>query len=79
MSAWFTGLQLNTGIAQATGNRSSFMISINSSLIQLGGAIGSSLAAIVITFSGIQSIVFVALLTSLALILMQMVSIKRYP
>lgn len=79
MSAWFTGLQLNTGIAQATGNRSSFMISINSSLIQLGGAIGSSLAAIVITFSGIQSIVFVALLTSLALVLMQMVSIKKYP
>jgi DHA1 family putative efflux transporter-like MFS transporter len=78
MSAWFTGLQLNTGIAQATGNRSSFMISINSSLIQLGGAIGSSLAAIVITFSGIQSIVFVALLTSLALVLIQMVSMKKY-
>jgi DHA1 family putative efflux transporter-like MFS transporter len=79
MSAWFTGLQLNTGIAQATGNRSSFMISINSSLIQLGGAIGSSLAAIVITFSGIQSIVFVALLTSLALVLIQLVSMKKYP
>lgn len=35
MSAWFTGLQLNTGIAQVTKNKSSFMISINSSAIQL--------------------------------------------
>lgn len=42
MSAWFTGLQLNTGIAQVTQNKSSFMISINSTSIQLGGAIGSS-------------------------------------
>ena len=78
MSAWFTGLQLNTGIAQVTENKSSFMLSINSSLIQLGGAFGASLAAVVINLSGIQSIVFVALLTSLAIVLIQAVSMKKY-
>ena len=78
MSAWFTGLQLNTGIAQVTENKSSFMLSINGSLIQLGGAFGASLAAVVINLSGIQSIVFVALLTSLALVLIQVVSMKNY-
>lgn len=79
MSAWFTGLQLNTGIAQVTENKSSFMLSINGSLIQLGGAFGASLAAVVINLTGIQSIVFVTLLTSLALILIQVVSMKKYP
>ena len=79
MSAWFTGLQLNTGIARVTENKSSFMLSINSSLIQLGGAFGASLAAVVINLSGIQSIAFIALLTSLALVLIQMVSMKKYP
>jgi DHA1 family putative efflux transporter-like MFS transporter len=78
MSAWFTGLQLNTGIAQVTENKSSFMLSINSSLIQLGGAFGASLAAVVINFSGIQSIAIIALLTSLALVQIQMVSMKKY-
>ena len=79
MSAWFTGLQLNTGIAQVTDNKSSFMLSINGSLIQLGGAFGASLAAVVINLSGIQSIAFIALLTSLALVLIQMVSMRKYP
>jgi DHA1 family putative efflux transporter-like MFS transporter len=78
MSAWFTGLQLNTGIAQVTENKSSFMLSINSSLIQLGGAFGASLAAIVINLSGIHSIVFIALLTSLAIVLIQAVSMKKF-
>ncbi|CZQ96401.1 MFS transporter [Trichococcus ilyis] len=78
MSAWFTGLQLNTGIAQVTDNKSSFMLSINGSLIQLGGAFGASLAAVVINLSGIQSIVFVALLTSLAIVLIQAVSMRKY-
>lgn len=79
MSAWFTGLQLNTGIAQVTDNKSSFMLSINGSLIQLGGAFGASLSAVVINLSGIHSIVFVTLLTSLAIVLIQVVSMKKYP
>ena len=52
---------------------------INGSLIQLGGAFGASLAAVVINLSGIHSIVFVTLLTSLALILIQVVSMRKYP
>lgn len=77
MSAWFIGLQINTGIAQATENKSSFMISINSSLIQLGGAIGSSLSAVVISKSSIQNIVFITLSTSLSIILIQLTAHKR--
>ena len=78
MSAWFTGLQLNTGIAQATHNKSGFMISINSSAIQLGGAIGSSLAAVVISLSTIQNITYITLLTYLGIILIQWISMKKY-
>jgi DHA1 family putative efflux transporter-like MFS transporter len=78
MSAWFTGLQLNTGIAQETQNKSSLLISINSSAIQLGGAIGSSLAAIVISLSGIQNIVIITLLTGLGITLIQLISNKKY-
>ena len=79
MSLWFTGLQLNTGIAQETQNKSSFIISMNSSSIQLGSALGSSLAAIVISFGEIQNIVVIALLTSLGIVLIQWFSMKRYP
>ncbi len=78
MSAWFTGLQLNTGIAQVTQNKSSFLISINSSSIQLGGAIGSSLAAIVISLNGIQNIIYITLLTSLGIMIIQFISVKKY-
>ncbi len=78
MSGWFTGLQLNTGIAQVTQNKSSFMISINSSSIQLGGALGSSLAAVVINLSGIQNIVSITLLTGLMMITLQLIYMKKY-
>ena len=78
MSAWFTGLQLNAGIAQLTQNQSSFMLSMNSSAIQLGGAIGSSLAAIVISLGGIQNIVWIALLAGLGMTLIQFSSTKKY-
>ena len=78
MSAWFTGLQLNTGIVQVTQNKSSFMISINSSAIQLGSALGSSLAVVVIKQHGIQNIVFITLMTSLAIMFIQFISIRKY-
>lgn len=78
MSAWFIGLQLNTGIAQVTQNKSSFMISLNTSAIQLGSAIGSSLAAIVISQSGMQNIVFITLLTSIGITITQLISNKKY-
>lgn len=76
MSVWFTGLQLNNGIVQATQNKSNFMISINSSSIQLGGAIGSSLAAIIISISGVQSIVFITFITSVVITMIQLYSNK---
>ena len=78
MSAWFTGLQLNAGVAQLTQNKSSFMLSMNSSAIALGSAMGSSLAAIVITLGGIQNIVFITLASGVAMILIQWISMKRY-
>jgi len=78
MSAWFTGLQLNAGIAQLTQNQSSFMLSMNSSAIQLGGAIGSSLAAIVISLGGIRNIVWIALLAGLGMTLIQWFSTRKY-
>jgi DHA1 family putative efflux transporter-like MFS transporter len=77
MSEWFTGLQLNTGIAQVTENKSSFMISINSSLLQLGCAVGSSLAAVVINLREIQNIILITLLASIILILLQCISMKK--
>ena len=61
--AWFTGLQVNTGIVQATHNKSNFVISINSSANQLGTAVGSSLSAFFIHQSGIGSIVYIALIS----------------
>lgn len=78
MSGWFTGLQLNTGIAQVTENKSSFMISINSSSLQLGSAIGSGLAAVVINLSGIQNIIIITLLASIIILLLQWISMKKY-
>ncbi len=78
MSTWFTGLQLNTSIAQATQYKSSFMISMNNSAIQLGSAIGSSLAAIVISLGGIQNIAIIALAAGLGITLIQWISVKKY-
>ncbi len=77
MSAWFAGLQLNTGIAQVTQNKSGFMISMNSSAVQLGIAIGSGLAAIVIHSSGIQNIVYIALFSGLGITAIQWFSMKK--
>ena len=47
-NAWFVGLQLNTGINVAVQNKSRFIISLNSSGIQLGSAIGAAIASFVI-------------------------------
>ncbi len=77
MGGWFTGLQLNAGIAQATHNRSSFMISVNNSAVQLGSAVGSSLGAVVISLSGIRGIVFITLSACLIIVAMQWVTLKK--
>lgn len=77
MSAWFTGLQLNTGISRATENKSSFMISVNSSAIQLGTAIGSSMAAVIISVGGIQNIIYLTLLCCVSAIIVHLISMKK--
>lgn len=77
MSAWLTGLQLNTGIAQITHNKSRFIISMNSSALQFGGAVGSSLATLAISIIGIKSIVFITLFTSLLIVSLQWIFSKK--
>lgn len=76
MNAWFIGLQLNTGITQATQNKSNVMISLNSSANQFGGAVGASLAAIVIANSGIQNIILITIVASIVITLIQLVGRK---
>jgi len=78
LCAWFTGIHLNTGIAQVTENRSRFVLSLNSSCIFLGNAFGSSLSAVVITLKGIQNILFITLATTILIILIQLISVKKY-
>lgn len=75
---FFFDLQLNTGIAQETENKSSFILSLNISGIFLGNAKGSSLAAVVITLGGIQNTVFISLIISLLIILIQFISNKKF-
>ncbi|MEB8399164.1 hypothetical protein NGG61_04460 [Enterococcus casseliflavus] len=68
--------QLNTGITQATQNKSNVMISLNSSANQFGGAVGASLAAIGIANSGIQNIILITILASIVITLIQLVGRK---
>lgn len=62
---WYNGLQLNSGIATTTENKSSFILSLNSSNIQLGQAFGLSIAVIVIKDFGIHSLTLLTLATTL--------------
>lgn len=62
--SWFIGLQLNTGINIVTQNKSSFLVSLNGSIIQFSQAVGASIAAMVITHTGIPFIVFVSVFAS---------------
>ena len=78
ISVWFTGLQLNTGVAYETQNQSSFMLSMNSSGLQLGGAIGSSISAVVIPLYGVQSVAWITLTACLGITLIQWISVRRF-
>ena len=71
MSAWITGLQLNLGIMQETHHDARFIISLTGASIQLGSAIGSSIAALIVTNYGIQNIVYFALGTTLLTVIVQ--------
>jgi len=76
MNIWFLGLQINTGIVQVTNNNS-LMMSFKNSALQLGGAMGSSMAAMVISLSDIRVTTYITLLTSIVLLAMQLVSVKK--
>ncbi len=71
MSAWITGLQLNLGIMQETHHDARFIISLTGTSIQLGSAIGSSVAALIVANFGIQSIVYFTLGTTLLTVIIQ--------
>lgn len=77
MAAWFTGIQMITGISVATDNKSSLMLSLNGSANQLGQAVGSSLAALVIPSLGISTIVFIPLAGSLIIHLFYILNRKQ--
>lgn len=65
VNGWFIGLQINTAITIVTQNKSSLMISLNSSGIQLGQALGTSIAAMIITKANISFIVLLSTVTSI--------------
>ena len=65
VNSWFIGLQINTAITIVTQNKSSLMISLNSSGIQLGQALGTSIAAMIITKANISFIVLLSTVTSI--------------
>ncbi|WP_115241956.1 hypothetical protein [Streptococcus uberis] len=66
---WFVGLQLNTRISIRPQNKSSFILSLNSSNIQLGQAIGLSIAVLVIKAFGIQSLTLLTLSSALLVLI----------
>lgn len=71
MTGWFIGLQVNTGINYVTENKSSFILSINSSALQLGIAVGASVAALIIANAGIEYVGYLSLTTSAIVAILQ--------
>jgi len=71
INSWFIGLQVNTGINYATDNKSSFVLSINTSSLQFGTATGASIDALIIANIGMASIIYVSLITSTIVTLLQ--------
>ena len=78
MLGWFIGLQINTGITIVTRNKSSLMISLNSSGIQLGQAIGASIAAMIISSMGISKIIICSIVCSIIVLLGLYINNKEF-
>ena len=79
MNAWLIGLEINTSINIVTDRKSSFMVSLNSSGIQLGTAIGTSIAAGIISSFGIRFIPITSFVTAVLIILMMAANLKNAP
>lgn len=78
-NAWLIGLEINTGINIVTDRKSSFMVSLNSSGIQLGTAIGTSIAAGIISSIGIRFVPVTTLVAAVVVIVMMMLNLKHAP
>ena len=76
MSAWLTGLQMNLGIMQETSHDANFIVSLTGSSIQLSSALGTSLAAIIITRYGLTQVVFVPLISIVIACVIQFFSLQ---
>ena len=76
MSAWITGLQLNLGIMQETHHDARFIISLTGTSIQMGSAIGSSIAALIVANYGIQSIVYFTLGMTVLMVVIQSFALR---
>lgn len=76
MSAWITGLQLNLGIMQETHHDARFIISLTGTSIQMGSAIGSSVAALIVANYGIQSIVYFTLGMTVLMVVIQSFALR---
>lgn len=77
INGWFIGLQVNTGITIVTENKSSLMISLNTSGIQLGQAIGTSIISVVITSVGITFTSVTPIITSLIVLIILILNYKH--
>lgn len=77
INGWFIGLQINTGITIVTENKSSLMISLNTSGIQLGQAIGTSIISVVITSVGISFTIVTPIITSLIVLIILILNYKH--
>lgn len=76
MSAWLTGLQINLGIMQETSHDANFIVSLTGSSIQLSSAIGTSIAAIIITQYGLAQVVFIPLISIVLGLIIQVMSLQ---
>lgn len=65
MNGWMNGLLINTAINVATQRKSSFMISLNGSGIQIGQALGGNIAAAIISSVGLRYTIIMCILTSI--------------
>lgn len=71
MNGWMIGLQINTAMIIATQNRSSFMVSLNNSGIQLGQAVGAGISSVLMTGLSMRFILLPSLVCSLITALME--------
>lgn len=76
MTGWFTGLQFSTGISKLTRNQSNLMISLAQSSIQLGGAVGSSIASGLLNKSGMSVLPIYLIVATSIFVIVQFIRIR---